>query len=154
MKSYKILTPIKLESGIKSEGSVILNDDDAKELLDVAAIEESNTLGVPVTVEERLAAIKEAIGHLNLDNGDLWSRDGKPTVAAIALVTGWNVTGAERDAAWAEVKPAAPIENPAPAANQTPVAPAAAETPSTPAADSAPAASGDQTNTNSGEATQ
>lgn len=60
----------------------------------------------PTDPTERLDAIKAAINTLNIDNGDLWLRDGKPNVAAIVDVTGWNLTAAERDAAWVEVKPA------------------------------------------------
>lgn len=59
----------------------------------------------PTDAAERLTAVKEAIGKLNIDSGDLWTAGGLPKTEAIAQVTGWPVTAAERDAAWAEVKP-------------------------------------------------
>jgi len=60
----------------------------------------------PTDPAERLAAIKDAIGKLDKDNAALWTTTGMPKVPAIADVTGWDVTSAERDAAWAEVSKA------------------------------------------------
>ena len=46
-------------------------------------------------------AVLAAIGQLDKDDGSLWTKGGKPTTEAIAAVTGWPVTAAERDAALA-----------------------------------------------------
>ncbi len=55
----------------------------------------------------RLAAIKDAIGKLDNANPDLWLKDGKPATEAIAAITGWPVTAADRNTVWADIQPAA-----------------------------------------------
>ena len=50
----------------------------------------------------RLDAIRVAIGELDKEDGALWTAGGKPKTEAIAAITGWPVTAAERDAAMAE----------------------------------------------------
>jgi hypothetical protein len=61
---------------------------------------------VPTDPAERLAAIMEAIGKLDINNATLWTGSGMPKVPAIAEVTGWDVSGQERDAAWAQIQSA------------------------------------------------
>lgn len=61
--------------------------------------------GAPVVPEDptvRLEAIRAAIGQLNKEDAALWTAGGKPKAEAIAAITGWPVTAAERDAATAE----------------------------------------------------
>lgn len=63
----------------------------------------------PPTVEptepiERQKAIIEAIGKFNVDNRNLWLKDGRPEAGALSDVLGWQVSAKERDAAWAELK--------------------------------------------------
>jgi hypothetical protein len=55
----------------------------------------------------RQSAIVEAIGKLDPENEDLWLRDGKPDTNAIADITGFPVSAADRNAAWATVQAAA-----------------------------------------------
>lgn len=54
----------------------------------------------PVDSAELMAALTAAIGQLDPNNLDLWLKDGKPSTEAIAAVTGYPITAAERDAAW------------------------------------------------------
>lgn len=61
---------------------------------------------VPTDPAVRMAAIKDAIGKLDAADNSLWTGTGMPKVPAIAAVTGFDVTQAERDAAWAEIKAA------------------------------------------------
>jgi len=61
--------------------------------------------GAPAAPEDpavRLEAIRAAIGQLNKEDAALWTAGGKAKTEAIAAVTGWPVTAAERDAATAE----------------------------------------------------
>jgi len=60
----------------------------------------------PTDPAERLAAIKDAIATLDKADAALWTGTGMPKVPAIAAVTGWEVTQAERDAVWAEINKA------------------------------------------------
>ncbi|WP_306602503.1 hypothetical protein [Azonexus sp.] len=53
----------------------------------------------PTDPAERLAAIRAAIAGLNKEDATLWTKGGKPTMEAVAAVTGWPVLAAERDAA-------------------------------------------------------
>lgn len=57
---------------------------------------------VPEDPAVRLEAIRAAIGQLNKEDAALWTAGGKPKTEAIAAITGWPVTAAERDAATAE----------------------------------------------------
>lgn len=81
-----------------------------KEPADYAATAETAPAGnipvVPTDPAERAAAIKDAIGKLDKDDAALWTGTGMPKVPAIAAVTGFDVTQAERDAVWAEIKDA------------------------------------------------
>lgn len=61
--------------------------------------------GAPAAPEDpavRLEAIRAAIGQLNKEDAALWTAGGKAKTEAIAAITGWPVTAAERDAATAE----------------------------------------------------
>lgn len=53
----------------------------------------------PTDPEERLAAIRDAIAQLDPENPEHFTKDGKPQVAAIEAILGYNITAAERDAA-------------------------------------------------------
>lgn len=57
---------------------------------------------VPEDPAVRLEAIRAAIGQLDKEDGALWTAGGKPKTDAIAAITGWPVTAAERDAVTAE----------------------------------------------------
>ena len=57
---------------------------------------------VPEDPAVRLEAIRAAIGQLNKEDAALWTAGGKAKTEAIAAITGWPVTAAERDAATAE----------------------------------------------------
>ena len=58
----------------------------------------------PTDAVERLNAISQAIGSLDANNDDLWSKSGHPTVEAITAVTGWKVSAAERDQVWKQIQ--------------------------------------------------
>lgn len=64
------------------------------------------TTGAAVTKSDDPAevalAILAAIGQLDKEDGALWTAGGKPKTEAIAAITGWPVTAAERDAATVE----------------------------------------------------
>lgn len=121
MKKYTVISPFKSLAGIHKPGDpeVELNDADAAELIELGAVEvvavpaereggdtvagnpPASPLRGELTAEERLAAITTAIGSLDPDNGDLWLRDGRPDASALTEITGWTVSAAERNAAWA-----------------------------------------------------
>ena len=53
----------------------------------------------PESPAVRLEAIRAAIVQLNKEDATLWTAGGKPKTEAIAAITGWPVTAAERDTA-------------------------------------------------------
>lgn len=60
-----------------------------------------------VSAEDRALRIMEAIAELTPGRDDHWTRAGKPEVAALRTLTGISdLTGAERDAAWAAIQAA------------------------------------------------
>ncbi|WP_435626977.1 hypothetical protein [Candidatus Ferrigenium straubiae] len=65
---------------------------------------QGNAPVVPTDPAERIAAIKDAIGKLDKADAALWTNSGMPKVPAISAVIGWEITAAERDAAWAEIQ--------------------------------------------------
>lgn len=76
------------------------------EPVDFAVSAQNSAPAAPTDPAERAAAIKDVIGKLDKDDAALWTGTGMPKVPAIAAVTGFDVTQAERDAVWAEIKAA------------------------------------------------
>ncbi len=109
--SYIVKSPIKHGGERHAVDSIVdLDDKVAKSLIESGDIEKVVTHTAPSAPTDdavRLAAIKEAIGKLNVDNGDLWLKDGRPDVKALEGITGWKVSAGERDTAWEAVKPKA-----------------------------------------------
>lgn len=109
MRTYNILSPIRTEAGIVKSGTIQLSDADAKELIEIGAVELAATQTAPAAEQTdpaaRQAAIIDAIGQLDPADADLWLKDGKPDTNAIAEITGWSVTAAERNAAWVAMNP-------------------------------------------------
>lgn len=67
-----------------------------------AAAPDTGTQTAPEDLAVRLESIRAAVGQLDKENAALWTAGGKPKTEAIAAITGWPVTAAERDAATAE----------------------------------------------------
>lgn len=109
-KTYNVLTAVEFDhTRFEANETIDLEDKDADPLLTVKAIELSATQAatVPTNPAERQTAIIDAIGMLDKENTDLWLRDGKPDASAIADITGWTVSAAERNTAWASIQAAA-----------------------------------------------
>lgn len=112
-KKYKVLSPVDHDKErYEIDETIELEDKDATGLLAVKAIEEiaaqaGNAADAPTDPAERLAAIVAAIGKLNPDDVSLWLKDKRPDAAAISVITGWPVSAAERNDAWASMQPAA-----------------------------------------------
>ena len=49
---------------------------------------------------DRQAEIAAAIDRLDPDDRALWTKDDRPQVAALEAALGYDITAAERDAAW------------------------------------------------------
>jgi hypothetical protein len=67
---------------------------------------EFGAAGVKVAPEdqaERIAAIRAAIVQLDASTASLWTAGGSPKTEALAAITGWPVSTADRDAAFALV---------------------------------------------------
>lgn len=60
------------------------------------------TSSAPTDPAVRLEAIKDAVAKLDKSDAALFTNGGKPKTEALAAITGWPVTAAERDAAVAE----------------------------------------------------
>lgn len=67
-----------------------------------AAASGTGVTAAPEDPAERLAAIRAAVAQLDPTNATLWTSGGKPKTDAIAAITGWPVTAAERDALTAD----------------------------------------------------
>ena len=55
----------------------------------------------PTDPAERIEAIAKAIETLDPENEEHWTGSGKPNVASLEAVLGWDISAAERDEAWA-----------------------------------------------------
>ena len=91
---------------LQEEQMLEVSDTRPEDYAEEAAAASGSGDSAPTAPAERNAAIKDAIGKLNVDNAALWKADGAPNTAAIVAVVGWNVTAAERDAVWAEIQAA------------------------------------------------
>jgi len=69
-------------------------------------VDEESTELVELSNTGRIAAIKVAIGQLDNSDAALWKNDGAPNTTAIVALTGFTVSAAERNAAWAEIQAA------------------------------------------------
>lgn len=55
----------------------------------------------PEDLAERITAIGVAAVQLDAANASLWTAGGSPKTEALGAITGWPVSAADRDAAWA-----------------------------------------------------
>jgi len=110
MKKYTVKTPIQFNGkGFEVGDTIELDDKHAVQLLELDAIVEiaAPTQNNVPEGEEKLAAIKAAIESLDAENKELFTSSGKAKTEAIAAITGWPVSAAERDAAAALITPGA-----------------------------------------------
>lgn len=103
---YIVTSPIRFFGTDYAEGSKIdLEDTEVNDLHAAGAIDSTAEAIVaaqaPADDAERLAAVVAAIGRMDTANPGQWLKDGKPKVDALSAITGWQVTVADRDAAWA-----------------------------------------------------
>ena len=106
-KVYNVLQPLNHDNQrIEVGGTVTLDDDQAAPLLLLDVVFDTGVVaqaadasGAPIDPDVRLTAIKAAITTLDPNNLDQWLKDGKPSLDAIAAITGWPVTAVERNAA-------------------------------------------------------
>lgn len=110
MKKYEAIEPLNVGGVPVLPGQTVdLSDKHAEQPLALNAIKLADTTpSAPPSPEgqERIDAIKTAIGTLNVDVAENWAKDGKPKTDVIAKVTGWPVSAAERDTIWTELHPA------------------------------------------------
>lgn len=55
----------------------------------------------PEDQAERIEAIRAAVSQLDAGNTESWTTSGSPKTEALGAITGWPVSAADRDAAWA-----------------------------------------------------
>jgi len=110
-KTYKVVSPIRHDGRDHAVDEVIdLDDKTAAGLIEAGAVDPGaigDTGGgsvIPGDPVKRQLAIVEAIGQMDTENADLWLRDGRPDASAIEEITGWKVTAAERNEAWASMQ--------------------------------------------------
>lgn len=109
MREYKVLSPIKTLDGIVAAGLIMIPMNEADELIKVGAIAEIEAPPEKPALsdEQKLDAVKTAIGTLDTANADVWTASGKPNAAALTAIVGFDVSAALRDTAWDLVKPVA-----------------------------------------------
>ncbi len=123
-REYLIISPVSKGGTVHKTGTVSLTDKEAKRLLsfpkppiadpdnpttDTGTGEKSGTRDGAGTQRQdpkplTEAEIVEAIGRLNPDNKDHWTKGNKPELAALENILGQRPTSAERDTAFAVFK--------------------------------------------------
>lgn len=103
-KIYQVESPVRHDGQDYLVGATIdLEDKEATGLLDVKAISlssgSSKANTAPADEAERIAAIVAAIEQLDVNDKSLWAKNGTPKTEAIAAITGWPVSAADRDMA-------------------------------------------------------
>lgn len=110
---YNVKEPLKHDGKDYAIGGTIDLTAEQAALLPIGTLEEapaaqaSTSKTAPEDDATRLAAIKDAILALDTADKSMWLNDGRPDTKAISAVTGWPVSAADRNAAWAELKPQA-----------------------------------------------
>ena len=111
MKSqdYEVLSPLKHDGDEVEVGQTVsLSKKDAAPLLACGAIRDPRAVDVEVVVEAeatREEQIVEGVKAMMAEDPEkgqaaLWTKAGKPEVKAIEKMVGFDITAAERDAAW------------------------------------------------------
>lgn len=108
-KTFICNWPVKHGGKVRT-GDIELTQAEAKDLLALGAIRQPDSAlddehdGVeskaPLTDEQKMPFIVEAIAKLDKDNADHWTKDGKPVTQAIEAELDFQVSAALRNAAW------------------------------------------------------
>lgn len=113
MKIYEVSSPIRHNGTDYESGDTIgLTDKEAVDLIAVQAINENPLGDAPTNAEATNDPAKlqdeivAAISKLDKAAADLWLKNGLPKTEAVSAITGFAVSAAERDAAWAVVSAA------------------------------------------------
>ena len=129
MSLFEVLSPIKFEGKIHKIGAFIECElQEMEEMIGLGHAKEADPAVIAAAEKAaadarqaaaeaaaqaekdaaaaRQAAIVDAIGKLDPENADLWLRDGKPDTNAIADITGFAVSAADRNTAWGAVQAA------------------------------------------------
>lgn len=106
MPEYVLKTPLKTAEGVVPPGQTVelsKKDGDALvacEAVEAAKVAKAKTNAKPADAEALTAAIVDAIGQLDKDKAENWTKGGVPQVGAIEAVLGYEISAGERDAAW------------------------------------------------------
>ena len=98
MLEVQDVKPAELESDAPNEADPSGATSAATSSGTSAAASGTGATAAPEDPAERLTAIRAAVAQLDLADAALWTSGGKPKTDAIAAITGWPVTAAERDA--------------------------------------------------------
>ena len=98
-RPYTVAGPSILEF----DGTAYLPGDPVELADDIAAalLADGVVLEPETAAQDRKARIIAAIGELDPDNPEHFTKGGKPEVKALEAILGFDITAAERDAAWA-----------------------------------------------------
>ena len=105
-KTYRVLSPLLHDGELYSPGDdITLGESQVQDLIadGVIAAPAGGDKEQPADTDtDRQAAIVEAIGKLDPENPDHYTKSGKPDIAVLGSLTGFDdITAAERDAAFA-----------------------------------------------------
>lgn len=106
MPGYVLKTPLKTAEGVVPPGKTVeLSEKDGEALVACEAAEavkagKTKANAKPADAVALTAAIAEAIGKLDKDKVENWTKGGVPQVGAIEAALGYEISAGERDAAW------------------------------------------------------
>lgn len=107
-KQYPVKSPVKHGGTRHIDGTVTMDEKLAEPLIKSGVLGKATDAPAantgPTDEAERKNAIKVAISQLDKADTTKWTGAGVPRTDALQVVLGWAVSGAERDAAWAEVQ--------------------------------------------------
>ena len=111
MPKYTVKSPLSHDGKDYPIGSLVEMDEKVAAQL-VGTVEPSAASAPPAPVGPtdpvvRLADIKAAIGMLDPNNKDSWTKSGLPNMDSLEGQLGWRPTAVERDQAWSELTPPA-----------------------------------------------
>lgn len=109
LKTYKVLFGAVRADGVLHTDTVDLSEKDARRLIAIGTIEPleeqpSNNGETELTDEQKRDSVVEAIGALDADNEDNFTKSGLPNANVLSDIVGFDVSADLRDDALKSVK--------------------------------------------------
>lgn len=110
-RQYRLTCDLWLDGAYIEAGELVeLSDEQADSLAEHLVVHSADAeapVGEADEAADKADALVAAIGQLDPENHDHWTKAGKPDVAALEAILGRDISADDRDAAWQRAQDAA-----------------------------------------------